>query len=63
MHRQHDILDQTQAQLEDIADDAEHATGIDWREFMFMSLIAAAALAPSTRSLIVTSPLARSSPP
>ena len=43
MHRQTDILDETQAQLEHIADDAEHATGVDRREFMFMSLIAAAA--------------------
>ena len=45
MNRLSALLQQTQHELEDVANDVHEYTGIDRREFMFMSLIAAAASA------------------
>jgi Asp-tRNA(Asn)/Glu-tRNA(Gln) amidotransferase A subunit family amidase len=38
-----DLLEQTQDELEQVAEEVEHYSGIDRREFVYMSLVAAAA--------------------
>jgi len=40
-----DVLEQTQVELEDLSDEVEERTGLDRREFVFFSLVAAAATA------------------
>ena len=43
MDNAEDYLDQTQIELERIAPEVEHLTGVDRRQFVFRSLVAAAA--------------------
>src|SRR4249919_3254724 len=43
MNPAEDVLQETQTQLTQIADAMEDATGVDRRQFVFMSLVAAAA--------------------
>ena len=43
MHDEIELLEQTQEELEQIAEEVEHHTGVDRRQFVFLSLVAAAA--------------------
>src|SRR5262245_32823093 len=43
METRRDLLEQAQDELEDVSEEAEEFLGIDRREFVFLSLVAAAA--------------------
>ena len=43
LHDEIELLEQTQDELEHIAEEVEHHTGVDRRQFVFLSLVAAAA--------------------
>ena len=51
MDNAEDYLDQTQIELERIAPDVEHLTGVDRRQFVFRSLVAAAATTFAAKSI------------
>lgn len=51
MDNAEDYLDQTQIELEKIAPEVEHLTGVDRRQFVFRSLVAAAATTFAAKSV------------